>query len=67
MSSRSEMPASRCEATLEVTWGGDTDEIQCTKDLGHADYFWSGDHPDGARCPNDHRFVIDVEQEHPHD
>jgi hypothetical protein len=58
--------ATRCEEVLEVTWGGVTDELRCTKDQGHADFVWSNEHPGGARCPNDHRFVIDVEQEHPH-
>ncbi|MBQ9917383.1 MAG: hypothetical protein IJO71_09335 [Microbacterium sp.] len=64
--SRSTEPK-RCGATIEVTWGGDTDEIQCTKDSDHADYVWSREHPEGARCPNEHRFIIEVEQEHPHD
>lgn len=58
--------ATRCLATLEVAWGGDSEEIQCTKDAGHADFVWSRHHPEGARCPNDHRFVIEIEQEHPH-
>jgi len=56
----------RCTATLDVAWGGDEDTLRCTKDEGHGAFVWSSNHPKGAHCPSEHRFVIEVEQGHPH-
>lgn len=57
----------RCTATLDVAWDGDEETLQCTKGEGHGAFVWSRHHPDGAHYPSDHRFVIEVEQEHPHE